>query len=74
MRVLTTFDLQSNLGLTRGILDISVKKGTLVASALERVRHIVLDVLMAPWRKKNDIFGVLGSNTQIEDRQNMVSS
>ena len=31
------FDLQSNLGLTRGILDISVEKGTLVASVLERV-------------------------------------
>ena len=68
------FDLQSNLGLTRGILDISVKKGTLVASALERVRHIVLDVLMAPWRKKNDIFGFFGVQHTNRGQTKYVSS
>ena len=37
MRVLTSFDLQSNLGLTRGILVILVKKGTLGALVPKRV-------------------------------------
>ena len=35
--------------------------------------HIFLDVLMASWREKN-IFGFLGFGTQIEGRQNMVST
>ena len=36
MRVLTSFDLRSNLGLTRGILVILVERGTSGASMLEQ--------------------------------------
>ena len=41
VKVWTSFDLRSNLGLTRGILVILAKKGTLGASVLKRVapRH-----------------------------------
>ena len=43
MRVLTSFDLWSNLGLTKGFLVILAKRGTSGASMLERVaqRHFV---------------------------------
>ena len=64
MRVLTTFDLLSNLGLTRGILDISVEKGTLVALVLERVTPHCFGCSHGSMEKKKMIFlAFLGSNT-----------
>ena len=65
------FDLQSNLGLTRGILDISVEKGTLVALVLEWVAPHCFGCSHGSMEKKKLIFlGFSGSNTQIEDIQN----
>ena len=56
MRVLTSFDLQSNLGLTRGILVILVKKKALwVLWCPNGLCHVILDVLAASWR--DGIFG-----------------
>ena len=45
---LDLIDLQSNLGLTRGILVILAEKDTLGTLVLKRVGHVILDVLMAP--------------------------
>ena len=45
-----------NPGLTRGIL---AKKGTLSTLMSERLHHVILDVLAAPW-KENNIFGFFG--------------
>ena len=37
--------------------------------------HVILDAFMAPWRGEDIyIFFFLGSGTQIEGRQNMVST
>ena len=73
MRVLTSFDLRSNLGLTKGILDILVEKALRVLWCSNGLRHIVLDVLAAPWRR-NEIFEFFGVGTQIEGGQNTVST
>ena len=48
-----------NPRLTRGILVILAKKVLWVLQRPNGLRHIILDVLMAPWRE-NNIFGYFG--------------
>ena len=74
VRVLTLFDLWSNLGLTRGILVILAKKGTQVHWCPNGLCHVILDVLTAPWRKKMIFLDFPWSGTQIEGGQNTVST
>ena len=57
VRVLTLFDLRSNLGLTRGILVILAEKGTSGALVPERVVPRHSGCSRGPMEKKNDIFG-----------------
>ena len=48
VRVRTTFDLWSNLGLIRAILVILAKKALQVLQCSNGLRHVILDVLMVP--------------------------
>ena len=57
--VLQGFWPSVNPRLTRGILVILAKKVLWVLQRPNGLRHIILDVLMAPWRE-NNIFGYFG--------------
>ena len=58
MRVLTSFDLRSNLGLTRGILVILAEKGTLGAPVFEWAAPCHSGHSHSPMEKKNNnLFG-----------------
>ena len=74
MRALTSFDIRSNLGLTKGILVILAKKGTLGAPMSERAAPRRFGCYHGPMEKKKIFLDFSGSSMQIEDGQNTVST
>ena len=60
MKVWTSFDLRSNLGLTRGILVILAEKGTSNVLMPKRVAPRHFGCTRGPREKRNDIFGFFG--------------
>ena len=66
MRVLTSFYLRSNLGLTRGILVILAKKGTLGAPMFKRVAPRHSGCSHGPMEKKIIFSDFSGFGMQIE--------
>ena len=73
MSVLTSFDLWSNIGLTKGILVILAEEALQVLRCPNGLRRVILDVLVALW-KENNFLNFSGSNMQIEGGQNTVST
>ena len=72
MRVLTSFDLRSKLGLTKGVLVILAKKSTSGVPVPEWVAPRCSRCSLVPMERM--IFlNFLGSNMQIEGEQNTIS-
>ena len=74
MTVWTSFDLRSNLGLTRGILVILAKKCTLGAPVTEQAVQRHSGCSHGPKEKEIIFLDFSGSSTQIKGGQNTVST
>ena len=73
MRVFTSFDLRSNLWLTRGILVILAQRGTSGAPMPKQVVAHHSRCSLSPIKRKTIFLEFSRSGMQIEGKQNMVS-